>query len=97
MKSIVAILFSLTMLLQAIPLFHFFSDRPEIFYVAIDEEKPGEKTKDTKEDKQDDKSLLNQSFCRTVELQFHCNFISQGRSIPVSPYLEKHTPPPNAG
>jgi hypothetical protein len=44
MRRIVSILFLSLMLLQAIPVLHFFSSQKEVFYTYIDEEKPDEKS-----------------------------------------------------
>ena len=45
-------LFLSLMLLQAIPVLHFFSSQKEVFYVNIDEEKPEEGSKEKKESKE---------------------------------------------
>ena len=95
MRSFTAILLSLTILLQAIPVLHFFSEKPEIFYVAIDEEKPGEKSNDAKDDKTDDKSFWQYSLTGAAELKLPAGIHSQTSSVPSSPYLEMVTPPPH--
>src|SRR5215203_2037609 len=50
MRRIVSILFLSLMLLQAIPVLHFFSSQKEVFYTYIDEEKPDEKSAKEKKD-----------------------------------------------
>ena len=51
MRRIISILFLSLMLLQAIPVLHFFASQKEIFYVYIDEEKP-EGAKEKKDGKE---------------------------------------------
>ncbi len=46
------------MLLQAIPVLHFFMEKPEVFYSTIDEEKAPEKGKELKEKSDNDKAFL---------------------------------------
>ncbi|HVF98099.1 MAG TPA: hypothetical protein VM871_12290 [Flavisolibacter sp.] len=95
MKKVVSILFLVTMLLQAIPVLHFFTEKPEIFYTSIDEEKPSEKGKETKEDKQGDKAFL--SFCTPVSVKVVEAICFQNYTslLPPSPHLEMLTPPPD--
>ncbi len=78
------------MLLQAIPVLHFFSERN--FYVYIDEDKPEEtKLKEKKDAKE----------CITLFASFSSDDPSlktfsenSSPSLP-SPYLDSFTPPPN--
>ena len=83
------------MLVQAIPVLHFFSEKPEVFYFAIDEEKPNEKNIELKEDKQDDKvffflyKIFNDQSVSSNSFQ---HYTSQ---LPSSPHLEMLTPPPD--
>jgi hypothetical protein len=90
MKRPIAILFMLLLLLQAIPVLHFFSEHN--FYAYVDEDKPEE----TKLKKKDGKE------CLTVALTFSSSETLL-KLLPANillalpaPYLESFTPPPNA-
>jgi hypothetical protein len=83
------------MLLQAIPVLHFFTEKPEIFYTSIDEEKPSEKSKETKEDKQEYKALLSFYTTLSIELVAAICFQNYTSQLPSSPHLELLTPPPD--
>ena len=83
------------MLLQAIPVLHFFTERPEIFYTSIDEEKPTEKSKETKEDKVEDKALLSFYATSSIEIIADIRFQNYASQLPSSPHLEMLTPPPD--
>lgn len=52
MRRVISMLFLSLMLLQAIPVLHFFSSQKEVFYVYIDEEKTEENAKEKKESKE---------------------------------------------
>jgi hypothetical protein len=80
------------MLLQAIPVLHFFSSQAEVFYVYIDEEKPDEKSKEKKEGKE----VLSLSIDFTVSLSNKRIFNPSPESVYGSPLLEFLTPPPDA-
>ena len=45
MRRLVSILFLSLMLLQAIPVLHFFAEKKEVFYSYVDEEEPEHKSK----------------------------------------------------
>ena len=78
------------MLLQAIPLLHFFSSQKEVFYVYIDEEKLEEK-KDSKESKE----LVTLPISSPAEQTFKTYFSPGTDSYYSSPQLEFLTPPPD--
>ena len=79
--------------MQAIPILHFFADKPEIFYAVIDEEKPTEK--ETKESKQDDKAIFTPHRILNTQLIAFIRVHSYSSTLPSSPHLELLTPPPN--
>ncbi len=80
------------MLLQAIPVLHFFSSRAEVFYAYIDEEKPDEKSKVKKEVKE----ILTLTIDLTILPSNKQIFNPRTESIYSSPLLEFLTPPPDA-
>jgi hypothetical protein len=94
MKKQIAILFLITMLVQAIPVLHFFTEKPEIFYAVLDEEKPSEK-KETKGDKEQKKEFLSLSATSPVELMVPVHFQNHASQLPFSPHLKLPTPPPD--
>jgi hypothetical protein len=79
------------MLLQAIPVLHFFSAQPEVFYAYIDEEKPGDNKK-MKEGKEY-VSATQPTFDFAEEEKTYRRFSVNPFS---SPPLEYTTPPPDA-
>ena len=80
------------MLLQAIPVLHFFSSQGEIFYAYIDEEKPGCKSIE----KKDGKEYLSQPpFIPEVTVTTTWFLQTQENYYPA-PLLEFLAPPPNA-
>lgn len=83
------------MLLQAIPVLHFFTEKAEIFYTSIDEEKPSEKNKEIKGDIVKDKAFL--SFYATSPIDLIPVFLFQNYAtqLPSFPHLELLTPPPD--
>ena len=89
MKRAFAILFMFSLLLQAIPVLHFFSERN--FYVYVDEDKPEE----TKLKKKEIKEYVS----GTSTLSFSVVVLNQVPEISLlalpAPYLESFTPPPN--
>jgi hypothetical protein len=91
MKIPVAILFLFLLLLQAIPVLHFFSERN--FYTYVDEDKPEEtKLKIKKEIREC--VFTAQVFAFTEKLS---NPFSHNSCLALpSPYLESFTPPPNS-
>jgi len=78
------------MLLQAIPVLHFFSSNKAIFYTYIDEEKPNDKIK--KEGKEFLSIATNPAFETKSEKEFLPFLVNQY----PSPLLESLTPPPDA-
>lgn len=91
MSRIISTLFLLLMLLQAIPVLHFFSSQKEIFYTYIDEEKPDEKSKEKKEGKE----FLSLTSFFPIEQIVTTLFSPATESHYISPKLEFITPPPN--
>lgn len=94
MRRLVSILFLSLLLLQAIPVLHFFSSQKQIFYALIDEEKPVEKVSVEKK--------AGKEYCFQT-----CAFAppvvevtARFRPFPLHPYtsptLDALTPPPNA-
>ena len=91
MRRIISILFLSLMLLQAIPVLHFFSSQKEIFYTYIDEEKPDEKFKEKKECKE----FLSTTLISPVEQTAKTLFSPIIESHYISPKLEFVAPPPD--
>lgn len=85
----------LTLLVQAVPVLHFFSEKPEMFYTILDEEKPNEKSKDVKDDKGDDKYLSSLHDAYTLCICTSSDFQNHTAQLPFSPHLELLTPPPD--
>ena len=79
------------MLLQAIPVLHFFSSQKEIFYTYIDEEKPDQKSKEKKVCKE----FISLAFFVLFEQTLHTQFSSTTVSYYAPPLLEFQTPPPD--
>jgi hypothetical protein len=90
MRRVISILFLSLMLLQAIPVLHFFSSNKAIFYAYIDEEKPDEKVK--KEGKESFSITLIPTFEANTKKEFSPYLLNQYSS----PLLEALTPPPDA-
>lgn len=80
------------MLLQAIPVLHFFSSQKEIFYVMIDEEKPDEKVNEKKEYRECNSITSLAPFEEKIRNSFSLLTIQPY----ISPLLELLTPPPDA-
>lgn len=94
MKRFISILFLFTLLLQAIPVFHFFTERSGIFYTSLDEDKPNE-TKVEKEKKEikvyaSIQSATSGSAC-TINY-----FVENKDGYLPSPYVESLIHPPDA-
>ena len=92
MRRIISIMFAMLMLLQAIPVGHFFSGQPEVFYVYIDEEKPGEKSKEKTDSKESEFCVFDLGTMLSGIHIFH----PAPPSFYSPPYLEAATQPPNA-
>jgi hypothetical protein len=80
------------MLLQAIPVLHFFSSQKEIFYALIDEEKPEEKANEKKEYRE---CVSLSSIVPPEEKDVHLFSLFAIHHY-TSPLLELMTPPPDA-
>ena len=83
------------MLLQAIPVLHFFSSHKAVFYTYIDEEKPEQKLKFGKEKEEPAKeyNLALHAMQEEENKSFYAGFLEKQ---PPSPLLEFLTPPPDA-
>ncbi len=81
------------MLLQAIPVLHFFSSHKAIFYTYVDEEKPEQKSKVEKEDGKEYLTLTIKTFAEAESTRLFFHFLEKQ---PSSPLLEFLTPPPDA-
>lgn len=93
MKRLVSILFLSLLLLQAIPVLHFFSEEKAVFYSLIDEEKPVEKWGLEKKEGKEYLSAFQVPL--VTEVTNRC-FPSFRLSLYSSPTLDALTPPPNA-
>jgi hypothetical protein len=93
MRKIVSILCLFLMLLQAIPVLHFFAERKAIFYSYVDEEKPEQKSKVGKEDFNQQSTVASHSFAEEESARLFWPFVQKHHS---SPFLEFLTPPPDA-
>ena len=94
MRKIVSILFLFLMLLQAIPVLHFFAEKKAVFYTYVDEEKPEQKSKFGKEGFNQEYTLLAQIFTEAPEnVSLFSPFVQKRHS---SPLLESLTRPPDA-
>jgi hypothetical protein len=82
------------MLIQAIPVGHFFSEHGEIFYTNIDEDKPGE-TKVTKE-KKEQKENITVHFASLEDEGQLSFFVHRDAARLPSPYVESLIHPPDA-
>ena len=91
MRRIISILFLSLLLLQAIPVLHFFSFQKEVYYSYIDEEKPG----DTKEIK-DGKEYLQVTHHALLSFEEENTYPPFFVIDTASPLLEYATPPPDA-
>ena len=93
MRKIVSILCLCLMLLQAIPVLHFFAEKKAVFYTYVDEEKPEQKSKAGKEELQKYVLTAAQVFAEEETAPSVCFFLQKPLS---SPLLEFLTPPPDA-
>lgn len=78
------------MMLQAIPVLHFFSSNKAIFYAYIDEEKPNDKIK------KEGKEFLSVTVAQMFEAKTEKEFLPFLVNHYPSPLIESLTPPPNA-
>ena len=81
------------MLLQAIPVLHFFSSHKAVFYTYVDEEKPEQKSKIEKKATAEYLSVADKLFMVEEQPSF---FFPYRVEALASPLLEHTTPPPNA-
>ena len=95
MKNIISILLLFTMLLQAIPVLHFFAAQPEVFYTILDEEKPAEENKKGEEKKLDEKALLGESIPSLPEIKASFVFGKHTAPFILLPHLDLISPPPD--
>ncbi|NTS40893.1 hypothetical protein HRG84_08235 [Flavisolibacter sp. BT320] len=95
MKRLAAILFLFLLLLQAIPVLHFFSAEKAVFYTYIDEEKPEQKLNAGKEkgDIAKEYNLALQAFREEENRSFYAGFVERSHATPL---LEFVAPPPDA-
>lgn len=93
MRKIVSILCLFLMLLQAIPVLHFFAEKKAVFYTYVDEEKPEQKFKFGKEDFDQDVNTTVHPFLEDEAILLFSPFIQKHHA---SPLLEFLTPPPDA-
>jgi hypothetical protein len=93
-KKLISILFLFTLLLQAIPVFHFFSERSEIFYTSLDEDKP-EETKVEKAKKEIKAQLFGSPAPAGLIYTTHY-FTQSNEGLLPSPYVESLIRPPDA-
>lgn len=91
MRRIISVLFILLMLVQAIPVMHFFSSQKGVFYVYIDEEKPDGKSKE----KKDGKECLSAFYLPVSEQVITPLFTTGIDSQYAWPFLDSLTPPPD--
>jgi hypothetical protein len=92
-RRIFAIYFSLLLLLQAIPVLHFFSSHKAVFYSYVDEEEPGQKSKVEKKAVKECLSVTPALLLAEEKAPF---YLPLSETPPSSPFLEFLTPPPNA-
>ena len=92
MRRLISILFLSLLLLQAIPVLHFFSSQKEIFYAYVDEEKPDDKVKE----KLIAKEYLGSEIFTPPLLTKQNHFCFHLVKAYSSPHPERLTPPPNA-
>jgi hypothetical protein len=81
------------MLLQAIPVLHFFSAKKAVFYTYVDEEKPEQKSKIGKEDIEQEFIVVSPFFPEDDNARLFSPFVQKRHS---SPLLEFLTRPPDA-
>lgn len=93
MRKIIAIFLVSLMLLQAVPVLHFFSSQKAVFYSYVDEEKPEQKSKAEGEEYNKHLTITPQFFMEEEGSQPFSPFIARQLS---SPLLEALTPPPDA-
>lgn len=93
MRKIISILCLSLMLLQAIPVLHFFAAKKAVFYAYVDEEKPEQKSKIGKEDLNQEFTIIAAPFFAEEDIRLFSPFVQKRH---CSPFLEFLTPPPDA-
>jgi hypothetical protein len=93
MRKIISILCLFLMLLQAIPVLHFFAAKKAVFYAYVDEEKPEQKSPVGKDDFNKEYVLTTPAFFEEESSRSFSPFVQKH---PCSPLLEFTTPPPDA-
>jgi hypothetical protein len=93
MRRIISILFTCLLLLQGIPVLHFFSSQPEVFYAYIDEDKPTEK-KEVKDGKEVMECLSTHDYS-LHQLTVSSSYIHSNEPLHLAPCLEAQSPPPD--
>lgn len=93
MRRLASILFLFLLLLQAIPVLHFFAEKKAVFYAYVDEEKPEQKSKAEKETFHAQTVVFLYLFPENEPLRLFSPFVQKQHS---SPFLESLTPPPDA-
>lgn len=80
------------MLLQAIPVLHFFAEQKEIFYSYVDEEEPHK----SKVEKKAAKEFLSITLLTDGDTDTNRKYRHFKEDQPLSPSLDFLAPPPNA-
>ncbi|HVG15959.1 MAG TPA: hypothetical protein VM935_13390 [Chitinophagaceae bacterium] len=91
MRRIIASIFLCLLMLQAIPILHFFSSKGEVFYTNIDEEKPGEIAKEKMQGKEYLSMETETTFLLLINTSYHPAIDNKY----ASPSLALLTPPPD--
>ena len=93
MRKLIALLLIFLMLLQAIPVLHFFSSHKAVFYSYVDEEKPEQKFKAANQEYQKHSTAIPPFFIEEESSRTFLPFVVKRIS---SPLLEALTRPPDA-
>ena len=93
MRKLASILFLFLLLLQAIPVLHFFAEKKAVFYAYVDEEKPEQKSKVEKESFHPQTETFLNLVPEGELLRLFSPFVQKQH---LSPFLESLTPPPDA-
>jgi hypothetical protein len=93
MRKIISIILLSLMMLQAIPVLHFFAAKKAIFYAYIDEEKP---EKGSAQEKDECKAFLDDANAYAEEQVRKTSFSIIQVNIYATPHLDFLTPPPDA-
>lgn len=93
MKKWISILFLFTLLVQAVPVLHFFAGEKTVVYAAVDEDK-WDDTQLTKEKKAKQESFHN-FYASSIEKSHTVYFVQRHACRLPSPYLESSIHPPD--